>query len=330
MKKLVVTVLVCMLVCALGVGCFAACAKDTPQGVTAIYKVMSPDGAPTMAIAKMMKDNAIFGTAQGEYQIIGGDRVASSFTSGEADFIIAPTNAGVQLSVKTDNYRLVAVTSWGNLYLVGKTDLRTREECASAQEFMQQFQGKTVDSIGGKEQVPGKTFDKLLALSDVNGEVGTKTNDLILSGLSDGSVELGILGEPDVTDAIKNVQGVKRLADISSLWKEVTGLDFPQAALFVKKSIIEQDKASVTAFLQSLSASIEYLNASSANAKALGEYLQSTGSSKMTGQKVEDSYLRMRQNFVLAWGVQADVLQFVTALGVNITQEKLAQITYQG
>lgn len=325
MKKFLICILAITLIVCAFVGCNQN--KDEKNTQTNTYVIMTPNGAPSMALAKMMKTNPTFGNGKGDYRIIEATNVPAAFNNAEADFIIAPTNAGVQLSIKTDNYRLAAVTSWGNLYLVGVTDIKALSECADAYEFLDQFEGKTVASIG-TNAVPDVTFRHLLGIVEVNAEIGASNAQSIQAGLKDNTIELTILGEPAVTATLTNVQNAKRLASIADLWKALTDQDFPQASLFVKKSVIEEHKADVDAFLDRVKDSINYLNASKENAKELGDYMESLETANLKGAIVAKCYLEMSQKFVLASDVQSDVLDFVKVLGVNVTAEKLATVVY--
>ena len=310
MKKLLVLVLLFSLVAVIFVGC-----NETPT-TTPTYTVMTPDGAPSMAIAKMMMDNNQFGR-KANYSIIGSEAVSASFTNGDADFIIAPSNAGVMLSNKLGTYKMVAVTSWGNLFVVGSNTYKALSECADVSEFMQQFAGKEIASIG-TNLVPDKTFKHILTTANVNATLTASTAPLIQSDLKDGKIEFGILGEPAVTATLMNATNAKRLCSVAEIWKQVVGTEFTQAGLFVKKSIIENDKAAVESFISELKASIEFLNASADNAKSLGNYMESTGKSTLKGAVVSKCYLQMSQKFVMAADVKDDVLAFVKVLGVNV------------
>lgn len=329
MKK-IGKIVVIVLIFALIFVSLVACKETTNNGpddsnANVKYTVMTPDGAPSMAIAKMMKDNATFGRKP-TYSIIGSTAVASSFTNGDADFIIAPTNAGIMLANRLKTYKMVAVTSWGNLYVVGTADQKTLSECADTNEFLSQFSGKDVASVG-TNMVPDLTFKHILSTAGITANVTASNAELIQSDLTDGKINFGILGEPAVTATLIKVKSAKRLCSVSELWKSVTNTEFTQAGLFVKSAIIESDSEAVTAFLSELKASIEYLNASAENAKELGDYMESTGVSTLKGAIVRKCYLQMSQKYVLARDVKADVLAFVKVLGVDVPSD--ADVFYE-
>lgn len=317
LAKIIITVLVLVAVMLFAVAC--AQPTDGNKKAEIKYTVMTPDGAPSMAIAKMMKDNATFGRTP-TYSIIGSTAVASSFTNGDADFIIAPTNAGIMLSNRLKTYKMVAVTSWGNLYVVGSSTQKTLTECADIDEFLAQFNGKTIASVG-TGMVPDVTFKHILTTKGIDATMSASDAQLIQSDLADGKIEFAVLGEPAVTGTLVKVSTAKRLCSVSDLWKIVTGTEFTQAGLFVKTSIIESDREAVESFLNELKSSIEYLNASKENAQELGSYMEATGTSTLKGAIVSKCYSQMSQKYVLAEEVKADVLAFVKVLGVSVEDD---------
>lgn len=314
MRKFIAIVVALVLL--LGLLSLVACKDSDPQNAT--YTVMTPDGAPSMAVAKMMMDNNSFGR-KAVYRIIASEAVSASFTNEDADFIIAPTNAGIMLSNKLGTYKMVAVTSWGNLFLLGSKDFKTLDECENANEFLSQFAGKDIASIG-TGMVPDKTFKHILDESNVNANLTASNATLIQTDLVAGSIDLAILGEPAVTATLTKATNAKRLCSISELWEEVTGGTFTQAGLFVKKSVIEKDPEAVANFVEELKKSIDFLNQSKENAKTLGDFMESTGESTLKGGVVSLCYLEMSQRYVDATEVKADVLSFAKVLGVTVPE----------
>ena len=319
MKKILSFILICIL--SLSAFTFMGCnSNNETQNVK--YTIATPDGAPTMAVAGLMRDTNGY-----ESTVISGADVASTLTKGEMDFVIAPTNAGMKLALAKGKYKILATTSWGNLYLVGTTDIKPLEECASAQEFLSQLQGATIESIG-TNQVPDISFKHLLSLASVactlNASVDAPT---INASLKNGTAKYGILGEPAVTGALKSVTGLKRLASISDLWASLVGTNFPQASVFVKTTLSEDTKA-VNKFLNDLENSINYLNSSEANALELGTYMEQRGDSTLKGALVKASYLKMNQRFVLAKHCKQDIINFVRVLGVTYTEDTHSWVFY--
>ena len=330
MKKILFTLVALSLVAVLALGAVACQESDWAKDSELV--VMAPDGAPAMAIAKLMKEDSAILAHPVDYRLIAATAVASSMTNGDADIIIAPTNAGMNLSIVTKGYQLVAVTSWGNLALVTTDEtLLTLKESESAAAFMAQFAERSITSIGSN-QVPDKTLKHLLGLVEVENCTVAAASEapVIQTGLRQGDIDIALLGEPAVTATAKNVEGVRVLGFLSDVWSELVGKDFPQAGVFAKRELIANEPEAVEAFLTSLKESIAYLNASKQNAVELGTYMEQTGLSSLKGAIVGLSYQGMHQAFVSAKDAKDAVVAFITVLGVQYEEAAHADIFYQG
>lgn len=286
-----------------------SCKKDAKT----IYTVSAPDGAPVMAIAELMKNDDKYSC-----DIISASDVSATLTKGEKDFVIAPTNAGMMISMKTGNYKICAVTSWGNLYIVAKSEAVFDKENMTCLQFLSQFSGKNAYSIG-VNAVPDKTFKYLLSKAGVSDcTINYAEAPQILAGLKNGTIDYAILGEPAVTNASMNVDGLKILCSISDLWEKSENKRFPQASVFAKSNLKD---SVINDFLDRVNKSINYLNASEDNALELGNFMEQTGKSSLKGAVVKKAYLRMNQNFVTAINCKDEIIEFVKVLGVNYTEE---------
>lgn len=307
--------------------------SNQPAATPATYTVMAPDGAPALALAKMMKDGAKVNGHEMTYSVIAAANVAASMTNGDADFIIAPTNAGVMQSVNTDAYYLLGVTSWGNLYLVTTNDAyKTLEDSESATAFLAQFGGHSISSIGSN-QVPDKSLKYLLGLAEVTATVAeAQTAQVIQNDLISGTIDCAVLGEPAVTGtkallAKNGVTNYRILGSVSEVWQSLTTLAYPQASVFVKKSVAA-DAATVAAFETALKASIDYLNASSANAEEMGAYMESRGDNSLKGAIIKQCYLRTAQGYKSAAEAKDDVNRLVSVLVPSLADRDYDAIFY--
>ena len=286
-----------------------------------ILSVSAPDGAPIMALSYMMKTDNDY-----NYSVVSGSDIPVIFTKAEQDFVIAPTNAGMKLSIAQKKYKIIATTSWGNLYLVGTGEAKPLAECSSIDEFMAQFNGQEVTSIGA-DQVPDKSFKHLLTQKGINCTVNAYTDaPLIIAGLKNGDVSYGILGEPAVTGAMGQVTELKRLCSISEIWEAIVGTEYPQASVFAKATLTNEQ---IDTFLTKLEASVNYLNASEANALELGTYMENRGDSTLKGAVVKKSYLKMNQRFVLAGECKQEIINFISVLGVNYNEQADSGVFYE-
>lgn len=86
------------------------------------YTFVMPDGAPALAVSKLMYDNSDLSTGKDiEYSVVQAGLLRSYLISGEKDFILAPVNVASQFykeSSNEDYYVMVAVITHGNFYIV--------------------------------------------------------------------------------------------------------------------------------------------------------------------------------------------------------------------
>lgn len=218
MKKIIVTL---MIFSFLLVGCGTSSKKVEE------LKILTPNGAPSLSLLSVYKDVS----EKGEIKIVeGSDLISSELVKKESsyDVIIAPINLGCKLleGGKTE-YKLAGVLTWGNLYLVENTTVKTNTLAAF-----------------GEEAVPGKIFNLVKDSSDL-----MKDKDVTFyNAVSDvqpqiiqGKAHYALMAEPAATATIakakQNNVTLKIVADLQDIYQKQVGsseLGYPQAAIFVK------------------------------------------------------------------------------------------------
>lgn len=234
MKKILAVMLALALV--LGLCAFANAESADVSAMT----VTSPGGAPALALAAMAAENPE------NYQYIAADEIAGAFAKAEADFIIAPINAGAKLfKAGKSTYKLAAVVSWGNLYIA------SQQEGLKAEDLS----GKKL-TLFGENTINASVV--LYALKE-NGIEPAETEylagaDLTKELLLNDAEAIVVTAEPALTAAkIAAKQNGKAISSISvnDLLKQAAGMDgYTQAALFVKAETLEAQPEAVAAFLK--------------------------------------------------------------------------------
>lgn len=239
----------------------AACGErgGTPgtDATTEKLKVFAPDGAPAFALSGLMGDDTY------DIEVVASNTIASKITSGDADLVIAPTNAVVNLFNKGQDYRIVAQATRGNLFVVGAGGGETLE--------LSDLVGAVVGVIG-QGQTPDLVFRYILGKNDIAYEVSDTAVDgkialryyadgpAVIQAAIAGQIGYGLLGEPAATNASAKIQGAKML-DVQALYEaaeEGNTYGFPQAVLAVKYSTYTARKAEVDAFLTAYAAAEDY------------------------------------------------------------------------
>ena len=219
------------LVLALGLCAFAAAEGADISGL----KVTTPGGAPALALAAMAVENP------GQYTTIAADTIAAAFAGKEADFIIAPLNAGAKLyKAGKSTYKLAAVVSWGNLFFAAQKEQITEDDLkGSITLFGENTINASVVLYALKENgiepaevtyLAGAVDTQSLLLSDENAIVVT--------------------AEPALTAARMKNEKITGIS-VNELLKQANGMDgYTQAALFVKAETAENNPEAVAEFLK--------------------------------------------------------------------------------
>ena len=213
------------------------------------YLIVVPSGAPSIAVA------GIYAEQPEAIRIIGADEIGHYFGNQEADFIIAPINAGAKL-YKTGNssYRLAAVITWGNLV------------------FASRLKDFSPDMIAGKKLVlfGENTLNSSIALyllekkgitpGEIDYKIGASDTQALLMN-EDEAETIVMTAEPAITAAKMNAQKkdiVISYFPLNDLYKEITGHDgFPQAGVFVKEMTAAENPEIISTGLEKIRASAD-------------------------------------------------------------------------
>lgn len=234
----------------------AGCGEDARSyDIYDTYNVYMPDGATALSLSYMMQfptmnfyseadaaqtDATQMKTANINYNVVPSATIASYAQSEKADIIVMPVNAGVNLYNKGAKYKIAAVLTHGNLFLIGK----------ETGVGIESLKGKVIAAIG-RGGIPELVLKYILASNGVEFEEGDTVvpGKAVLNFVDDGEYAVGqlqgekadvaLIAEPAATAAInKAALNVKELFDVQEEWGKLTGLSgYPQAALFVKDGL---------------------------------------------------------------------------------------------
>lgn len=271
-KSILVSILVVSLL--FSVFCFTACNPDVDDDTIAIF---TPDGAPSLSMAKLMLDKPVIDGLKTSYEIVSGTNIQGKVLNGEADIAIVPTNMASILYNKGVDIKAVTINSAGLLYMVGKENIENLDE----------LKGEIVFCIG-EGATPDLTFQYILNSANIEYLKGDEAVEgkVVLNYVQDGSelipllksnkAKFGILGEPAVTMAIEKADCI-RLFDIQQLWNDASGTTngYPQTTLIIKTSLIESNPNFVKGFIEKLEENAEWIIE---NSDKVGAILKDNGS----------------------------------------------------
>lgn len=243
MKKIFVILTVLLLLC----GCASQKNEEAPAPETAAdpssLTIVTPKGAPVLAFYDQIKNE--------NYTRVTADAISALWTGDQSpDVIVVDLTSGVKAIENGAAYKLAAIITFGNFYLAstGNDDNDTMD---------------TDDKIvlfGNESMLPSRLWHYLYG-ADYDASLlyeadATAAAAALASGkYSDGTdVDYVFLAQPALFGALKKNENAKVYADIQEAYKNKSGLDMIQAAVFVKDSV---DEATGNAFLENLQASIK-------------------------------------------------------------------------
>lgn len=198
-------------------------------------KLSAPSGAPALAVAVLAAENP------DDYNFVAADTIAAEFASKNADFIIAPINAGAKLyKAGKSEYKLAAVVTWGNLYFASqKADFALEDINGAAITI---FGENTINASVVLYSLAAKGLEP----ASVEYLAGAANTQSLL--LSDANV-IVVTAEPALTAAKMKNDAITAYA-VNDLYKEATGFDgYTQAGLFVNADTIAEHPEAVADYL---------------------------------------------------------------------------------
>lgn len=213
-----------------------ACGQAKP------YTVLAPSGSPALAALLLRNESERFALDI----VNGSDPLLAAFASKSHDAILAPTNLGAKLYQGGLDYVYAGTITWGNFYLFASTP----------EPFhLQNLQDKIIVSFG-QNQISDIILKYIL---QENGIVaGFQYVDSAAAAaqiaLSDSS-RIVLTAEPTHSNLTTSI-AVHSSFDLQAEYARLTGSDsYPQAGLFLKKSLSKAKKAEL---IEAFQASIAY------------------------------------------------------------------------
>ena len=225
----------------------ASCSKKNDNNGDEInddykLKLVCPNGAPIIGVAEAA--SYYRNNVDAENIGVAPTTLNGFFSAGEADIIIAPVNLGTKLyNEETSQYQMAGILTWGNTYFASGNTTFTIND----------INGSNI-TMFGQNSITEKTANYVLAQNSI-----TPTNKEFLGSakltaeyLRNNPNSIVMTAEPELA-AVKAVNSNIKAYSINDLYKEKTGFDMPQAAVFVDPDTIENLKELLDAFLKKVS-----------------------------------------------------------------------------
>lgn len=228
-------------------------------------RVVALKGPTAMGLVKLMEDDKDAGN-YGFDIIAAVDEVAPLLVKGEADVACVPANLASVLYNNTEGaVQALAVNTLGVLYIV---------ESGESIQSVADLKGRTIYA-SGKGATPEYALNFILAQNGIDPEkdvtIEWKSEHAeCLAALTAEAGAIAMLPQPFVTTALMKAEGLRVALDLNAEW-DALGLDSTliTGVAVVRKAFAEENPEAVNAFLDGYAASVEWVNANTAEAAAL-------------------------------------------------------------
>lgn len=252
MKKNLMKRIVAMIAAAVmlfSLAAFAACSKKQDDTEIRIAALKGPTGMGMVKLAD--KQNYPNYTVSIE---ASPDALNPRIISGEVDVAAVPVNLASVLYNKLDgDISVLAVSTLGVLYVV---------EAGSEVNSVADLAGKTVYATG-QGATPEYILNYLLDKNGVAGSVEVNyvgEHAALATMLADGSAEIGMLPEPNVTSTLAGNDNLRIALNLTEEWNKVCSTELVQGVVIARKSFVNEHPEAIEQFLREYEKSSAFVN----------------------------------------------------------------------
>ena len=246
---------------------------DETEFTPASFSIAALKGPTAMGLVKLMQESENGETSGNDYTFtIAGsaDEVTPALIKGELDMACVPANLAAVLYNKTEGaLEVLAVNTLGVLYIV---------ENGESVQSIADLKGRTIVAAG-KGSTPEYVLRYLLAQNGIDPD-----NDVTIdwksehsecvAAMASGQAAIALLPQPFVTVAQSKIEGLRMALDLNAEWDALdNGSGLITGVIVARREVVEENPAAVNEFLKEYAASVDWVNANTADAAALiGEY----------------------------------------------------------
>ena len=246
---------------------------DETEFTPASFSIAALKGPTAMGLVKLMQESENGETSGNDYTFTlagSADEVTPALIKGELDMACVPANLAAVLYNKTEGaLEVLAVNTLGVLYIV---------ENGESVQSIADLKGQTIVAAG-KGSTPEYVLRYLLAQNGIDPD-----NDVTIdwksehsecvAAMASGQAAIALLPQPFVTVAQSKIEGLRMALDLNAEWDALdNGSGLITGVIVARREVVEKNPAAVNEFLKEYAASVDWVNANTADAAALiGEY----------------------------------------------------------
>lgn len=235
-------------------------------------KFVAPDGLPSIAVAKLIKEKPEVKAGYNINYTIekNSEGLSTSVMKSEPDIAIVPSNLASIAFNKNKEYKIAGTVGFGSFY-IGSTNENQTIDNLKGKEVYNIGKGLTPDIIARtilKDK--GIDVDKDINFSYVDG-----VNELAPIILS-GKTQYAVIPEPALSTVQSKNEKFKVMMNLNEEWKKINNSQYgyPQSTIIVKKELYENNKEFVKEFLEKVKSGIEWAYS---DKETLGTYCEEIG-----------------------------------------------------
>lgn len=216
-------------------------------------KVVTPNGTPTMAIAKLIMDNK--DNNKYEFTVVDTpENLPITVIKNNVELAIVPSNLPAIFKSKNKDYKIVGVVSWGALDVVSTEDIKDIND----------LKGKTIYTLG-RGLTPDVVLRNLLKKNNLTDKVTVEyasgAQELVTLFMSGKATTISA---PSFATAkiLSKKANAKKIFSLNDEWKKIYASEngYPQAVLVVRNDYYENNKEALEKFIEDLKSSIAFIN----------------------------------------------------------------------
>lgn len=285
-------------------------AYEQASGVS--LNVVSIDGPSALGLVKAMSPEI-------EPSLALGDTVQYTFLSEkealytklleeEVDAAVVPTELAFKLFETSESYKFAAITTEGNLYVVGKT--------GSAVGFSE-MEGKEIRILDASSPADvifksllrhhGLDPVKMLTLSYSSG------GEALIEDAALGTIDFFVMPEPWVTAFLNENRPFSVVMDLQVEWSKIQGegMPVPQTCLIVREETITDKNEAWRLFQEDYRSSVEWVNAHPEKAAELVERFEIGISEPFAEEIISRSHLIFLNTTDIKPAIQSYLTAFI-------------------
>lgn len=248
--------------------------EETPVVESVTVRVAALKGPTAMGMVKLMSDSDAAAesgeeTTGNTYDFTlaaSADEVSPKLMQGELDIACVPANLASVLYNRTDGGIVtLAVNTLGVLYIV---------ENGNSVQSMADLAGRTI-AASGKGSTPEYALRYLLSENGIDPDTGVtidwkSEHSECVAALASGAATIAMLPQPFVTVAQTQLPDLRVALDLTEEWDALdNGSALLTGVVVARADFVKEHPAAVSDFLEQYSASVDWVNANTADAAEL-------------------------------------------------------------